>query len=58
MKILLGDLNKNLGTENISIPTIGYGKLHEDNNDKDFITVNCATSKWFLRSSCSAPKHS
>jgi len=33
-------LNKNVGRENISKPTIGNGKTHEDNNDKGFRIVN------------------
>jgi hypothetical protein len=45
MKILLGDFNVKLGREDIFIPTVGNGSLHEINNDNEIIVVNFATSK-------------
>ena len=45
MKILLGDLNANVGRENIFKPTIGNESLHQDCNDNAVRIVNFATSK-------------
>jgi hypothetical protein len=45
MKILLGDLNANVGREDIFDPTIGNESLHEISNDKEFGLVNFAHPK-------------
>jgi hypothetical protein len=45
MKILLRDLNANVGRENIFKPTIGNESLHQDSNDNRVRIVNFATFK-------------
>ena len=45
MKILLGDFNAKVGTENIFRPTISKESLHQDSNDNGFRLVNFVTSK-------------
>jgi hypothetical protein len=45
MKILLGDLNAKVGTEDIFKPTIGNESLLEISNDNGVGVVNFATSK-------------
>jgi exonuclease III len=45
MKILLGDINAKVGTEDIFKPTIGNESLHEISNDNGIMLVNFATSK-------------
>jgi hypothetical protein len=44
-KIVLGDFNAKLGTEDIFKPTTGNESLHEDSNDNGVRVVNFATSK-------------
>jgi hypothetical protein len=44
-KILLGDFNAKVGSENILKPTIGQESLHQDSNDNGVRLVNFATSK-------------
>jgi hypothetical protein len=59
-KILLGDLNAEVGRENIFETTIGNESLHQDNNDNCVRIVNFATSKNIVVKSrvSHAPKHS
>jgi hypothetical protein len=38
-EILLRDLNKKLGRENVSKPTIWNGNLYEDNDDNSFMWI-------------------
>jgi endonuclease/exonuclease/phosphatase family metal-dependent hydrolase len=45
MKILLGDFNAKVGTEDIFKPVIDNKSLHESNNDNGVRVVNFATSK-------------
>jgi endonuclease/exonuclease/phosphatase family metal-dependent hydrolase len=45
MKILLGDFNAKVGTEEIFKPTIGNESLHEVSNDNGVRLVNFATSR-------------
>jgi hypothetical protein len=45
MKIILGDFNAKVGTENIYKPTIGNESLHEISNDNGVRVVNLATSR-------------
>jgi hypothetical protein len=45
MKILTGDINANVGRENIFKPTIGNESVHQDSNDNAVRIVNFATSK-------------
>ena len=45
MKILLGDFNAKVGSENIFKPTVGKESLHQDSNDNGVRIVNFATSK-------------
>jgi hypothetical protein len=45
MKILLGDLNAEVGREDIFKPTFGKESLHEISNDNGVRAVNFATSK-------------
>jgi len=45
MKILLGDFNAKVGTENIFKPIIGQESVHEDSNDNGVRITNFATSK-------------
>jgi len=45
MKILLGDFNAKVGSENIFKPTIGNESLHQDSNDNGVTLVNFAASK-------------
>jgi len=45
MKILLGDFNAKVGSENIFKPTIGSESLQQDNNDNGVRIVNFAASK-------------
>jgi len=45
MKMLLGNFNAKVGSENILKPTIGQESLHQDSNDKRVRIVNFATSK-------------
>jgi hypothetical protein len=42
MKILLGDFNAKVGTEDIFKPIIGNGSLHEASNDNGVRVVNFA----------------
>jgi len=42
MKILLGDFNAKVGSENIFKPTIGQESLHQDSNDNGVRPVNFA----------------
>ena len=44
-KMLLGDLNAAVGTENIFKPTIGQESLYQDSNDNGVRLVNFAISK-------------
>jgi hypothetical protein len=44
-KIVLGDFNAKVGTENIFKPTIGNESQHEISNDNGVRVVNFATSK-------------
>jgi hypothetical protein len=44
-KILLGDLNTQVGREDISKSTIGNDSLHEISNDNGVRSANFATSK-------------
>jgi hypothetical protein len=45
MKILLGDFNAKLGTEDIFKPPVDGESLHQDSNDTGVRIVNFATSK-------------
>jgi hypothetical protein len=45
MKILLGDFNAKVGSEDIFKPTIGNGSLHEISNDTGVRVVKFAKSK-------------
>jgi hypothetical protein len=45
MKFLLGDLNANVGREDVFKPKIGNESLHEISNDNGVRVVNFATSK-------------
>jgi hypothetical protein len=45
MKILLGDFNAKVGSEDLFKPTIGNEILHEISNDNGVGLVNFATSK-------------
>jgi hypothetical protein len=54
MKILLGDLNPELGRENFK-PTIGIESLRQDSNDNGVRMVNFATSKNLLVKSTMFP---
>jgi len=45
MKILLGDFNAKVGSENIFKHTVGNDSLHKDSNDNGVGMVNFATSK-------------
>ena len=56
--MLLGDLNKYLGRENISKPTIENGKIRDVNNDNGFRMVKYATLNCSYVHDVSAPKHS
>jgi len=44
MKILLGDFNAKLGTEDIFKPIVGNESLHQASKDNGIRIVNCATS--------------
>jgi hypothetical protein len=50
MKILLGDFNAKVGSENIFKPTIRNESLHQDSNDNGVRLVNFATEKKTLTS--------
>ena len=57
MKILLGDFNAKVGSENIFKHTIGNDSLHKDSNDNGVGIVNFATSKnLVVRARCSHTK--
>ena len=43
MQILLGEINENVGRENIFKPTIGNENLHQDSNNNGVRIVNFAT---------------
>ena len=43
MKILLGDFNAKVGTENIFKPKIRNERLHQNSNDNGVRIVNLAT---------------
>jgi len=45
MKIVLGDVNAKLGSENIFKLTTGNDSLHQDSNNNGVRIVNFATSK-------------
>jgi len=45
MKMLLGDINAEVGIENIFKATIGQESLHQDRKDNEDRLVNFATSK-------------
>jgi hypothetical protein len=45
MKIMLGDFNAKVGTEDTFKPTTGNGSLHEISNINGVIVVNFVTSK-------------
>jgi hypothetical protein len=45
MKILLGDLNAEVGRENIFKPTIGNESLHQYSNNNGVRIVNVVTSR-------------
>jgi hypothetical protein len=45
MKVLLGDFNAKVWSENIFEPTTGSESLQQDNNDNGVRIVNFATSK-------------
>jgi exonuclease III len=49
MKILMGDVNAEVGREDIFKPTVGSESLHEASNDNRVRFVNFATSKNLLR---------
>jgi len=55
MKILLGDFNAKVGTENIFKPTIGNESLHQDSNDNGVRIVNFSTSKTLVVKSTMFP---
>ena len=50
MKILLGDFNAKVGSENIFKPPIRNESLHQDSNDNGVRIVNFATSKNLVKS--------
>jgi hypothetical protein len=57
MKILLGNFNVKLGTEDTFKLTIGNKSLHQDSNDNGVRIVNFATSKnLVVKSTCSRTK--
>jgi hypothetical protein len=58
MKILLGDFNAKVGSEDIFRPTIGNESLHEISNDNGVIIVNFATFKKLVVISTMFPHHS
>jgi hypothetical protein len=45
MKILMGDFNAKVGTEDIFKPIIGNESIHEASNDNGVRVVSVATSK-------------
>jgi hypothetical protein len=45
MKILSGDFNAKVRTENIFKPTTGKASLHKDSNDNCVKIINIAKSK-------------
>jgi len=45
MKILLGDFNTKVETENIIKPTIRNDSLHQDSNDNDVRILNFSSPK-------------
>jgi hypothetical protein len=55
MKILLRDLNENVGREDIFKPIIGNDSLHEASNDNAGRVVNFATSKNLIVKSTTFP---
>jgi hypothetical protein len=55
MKVLLGDFNSKVGTENIFKPTTGKESIHHDNNDNGVRIVNFATSKNLVVKSTTFP---
>jgi hypothetical protein len=57
MKILLGDSNAKVGWEDISKPTIGNERLHENSNENGVRVVNFATSKNVTVKSTMFPHH-
>jgi hypothetical protein len=56
MKILLGDFNAKVGTEDILKPTARNKSLHEYINDNEVTVVNFTTSKNLSRSQYSCIK--
>jgi hypothetical protein len=57
MKILLGDFNAKVGSEDIFKPTIGNESLHKISNDNGVRVVNFATSKNLTVKSTMFPHH-
>jgi hypothetical protein len=55
MKILLGDFNVKVGTEDIFKPIIGNESLHEASNDNGVRVVNFAASKNLIVKSTTFP---
>jgi endonuclease/exonuclease/phosphatase family metal-dependent hydrolase len=55
MKILLGDFNAKVWTEDIFKPIIGNESLHEASNDNGIRVVNFATSKNLIVKSTTFP---
>jgi exonuclease III len=59
MKILMGDFNAKVGTEDIFKPIIGNESLHEASNDNGVTVVNLATSKnLIVKEHIYTPRHS
>jgi hypothetical protein len=55
MKILLGNFNAKVGTDDIFKSVIGNESLHETRNDNEFRIVNFATSKKLIVKSTTFP---
>jgi hypothetical protein len=58
VKIVLGDLNANVGREDIFKPTIGSESSHEISNDNGVRAVNFSTSKNLVVKSTMFPHRS
>jgi hypothetical protein len=58
MKILFGDFNAKVGTEDIFKPTIEKESSHEISNDNGVRVVNFATSKNLVVKSTTFPNRS
>jgi hypothetical protein len=57
MKILFGDFNAKVGSEDIFKLTIGNESLHKISNDNGVRLVNSATSKYLTVKSMMFPHH-